>query len=261
MATGRLFATALVYLVNQWLVSRLHKRPLQLITNADGDEDGELRHRFIKVEKTLSGRATEVTFHYVESSAGNGKCVVFLHGFMDTWRLWRHQLASYADRHHLVAFDLKGTGQSSMNYPQRLFPEVHDAGGDYSLDMQAEELVTALDAQGVRYFDLVTLDLGTIIGDILAGKYPERIGHYMRCQQPVVGHFRSSIPQGRILRSRGGARLLTAMLEAVPSSVLRLLYGRTGWPLLDDAMRRTKCRMTDADLEDVNLLFTVGFQY
>jgi hypothetical protein len=75
MATGRLFATALVYLVNQWLVSRLHKRPLQLVTSADGEEDGELRHRFIKVEKTLSGRATEVTFHYVESSAATGNAL------------------------------------------------------------------------------------------------------------------------------------------------------------------------------------------
>jgi pimeloyl-ACP methyl ester carboxylesterase len=136
-----------------------------------------------------------------------------------------------------------------MNYPQRLFPEVNDIGGDYSLEMQAEELVTALDQMGVKHFNLVTLDLGTIIGDILAGKYAERVRGYMRAQQPLVGHFRSSIPQGRILRSRRGARLITAILEGAPGALLRILYGRTGWPLLD-SMKRTKQSMPDEVLKE-----------
>lgn len=250
MITHGLFAVALLYLLSRWLVSLVHRKPLQVVTNTDGEQYGLLVHRYIKVEKTLSGRATEVTFHYVESLARERECIVFLHGYMDTWRLWRHQLAGFANRYHLVAFDLKGTGQSSMNYPQRLFPEVNDPGGDYSLEMQAEELVTALDTLGVQRFNLVTLDLGTIIGDILAGKYPERIRRYMRCQQPLVGHFRSSIPQGRILRSQRGAKLLTATLEAAPGALLHILYGRTGWPVLDRSMKRTKHPMPDAVLED-----------
>lgn len=194
-----------------------------------------------------------MTFHYVESPAQGRECIVFLHGFMDTWRLWRYQLARFAGRYHLLAFDLKGSGQSSMNYPQRLFPEVGDSGGDYALEVQAEELVTALDKLGVQRFNLVTLDLGTIIGDILAGRYPERIVRYMRCQQPLVGHFRSSIPQGRLLRSHRGARLLTALLEAAPGSLLRILYGRTGWRVLDNSMRRTRRPMPDAALREAVL--------
>jgi len=250
MVTRGLFAVVLLYLISQWLVSLVHRKRLQVVTNTDGERDGSLVHRYIKVEKTLSGRTTDVTFHYVESGARERECLVFLHGYMDTWRLWRHQLAYFTERYYLVAFDLKGTGQSSMNYPQRLFPDVNDPGGDYSLDMQAEELVTALDTLGVQHFNLVTLDLGTIIGDILAGKYPERIRRYMRCQQPLVGHFRSSIPQGRILRSQRGARLLTTILEAAPGALLRILYGRTGWLVLDRAMKRTKHSMPDAVLEE-----------
>jgi len=249
MVTRRLFAVALLYLISQWLVSLVRRKPLQIVTHSDGERDGPLVHRYIKVEKTLSGRTTDVTFHYVESGARERECLVFLHGYMDTWRLWRHQLAHFAERYYLVAFDLKGTGQSSMNYPRRLFPEVNDPGGDYSLDMQAEELVTALDALGVQHFTLVTLDLGTIIGDILAGKYPARIRRYMRCQQPLVGHFRSSIPQGRILRSQRGAKLLTTLLEAAPGALLRILYGHTGWPVLDRTMKRTKHSMPDVVLQ------------
>jgi pimeloyl-ACP methyl ester carboxylesterase len=189
-----------------------------------------------------------VNFHYVESPLRQRECIVFLHGFMDTWRVWHRQLAHLGDRYHLIAFDLKGAGQSSMCYPQMLFPEIGDAGGDYSLDTQADELVSALDHLGVRRFTLVTLDLGTIIGDILAGKYPERIQRYLRCQQPLVGHFRSSIPQGRILRSRRGAKRLTSVLEAAPGALLRILYGRTGWRVLDRGMKRSKHPMPDAAL-------------
>ena len=252
------FLVALFYLISQWLLGLVHHKPVHVVRNSDGERDGALTHRYIKVEKTLGGRTTDVAFHYVESSARDGECIVFLHGYMDSWRLWRHQLAHLAhlaqvaqvnDRYYLLAFDLKGAGQSSMNYPQRLFPEVNDAGGDYSLEMQADELVTAFDQMGVKQFNLVTLDLGTIIGDILAGKYPERIRRYMRAQQPLVGHFRSSIPQGRILRSRPGARGLTAILEGAPGALLRILYGRTGWPALD-GFRRTKQSMSDEALQE-----------
>ena len=67
---------------------------------------------------------------------------------------------------------------------------------------------------------------------------------------PLVGHFRSSIPQGRILRTPSGARRLTALLERAPDALIRILYGRTGWPLLDRFMRRTREPMSDALLEE-----------
>ncbi|MCG9892196.1 MAG: hypothetical protein MH252_14105, partial [Thermosynechococcaceae cyanobacterium MS004] len=60
---------------------------------------------------------------------------------MDTWHLWQHQLEFLSDRYYAIAFDLKGCGQSSMTYPRNLFPEVNDPGGDYSLEMQADEIL------------------------------------------------------------------------------------------------------------------------
>jgi pimeloyl-ACP methyl ester carboxylesterase len=250
MISRKLFSAAILYLIGQWLAGLVRRRPLRVVTHADGEQDGPLVHRYIYIDRTLAGRPTSVTFHYVESVAREQECIVFLHGFMDSWRLWRRQLGAFADRYFVIAFDLKGTGQSSKNYPQALFPDVNDAGGDYRLEMQADELTTALDRIGVRRFHLVTLDLGTIIGDILAGLYPERILSYMRCQQPLVGHFQSSIRQGRILRKRRGARIFTAILERSPGALLRILYGRTGWGLLDRDMKRTKDPMPDHALRE-----------
>jgi pimeloyl-ACP methyl ester carboxylesterase len=250
MVTPWLLFVTLLYLVSQWLSSLMRRKPVPVAPHADGEPDGPVIHRYITVEKTVTGRTTDVTFHYVESPATERECIVFLHGFMDTWRLWRQQFAHLTGRYRLLAFDLKGAGQSSKNYPRRLFPEVNDPGGDYSLEMQAEELVTALDQLGVRRFTLVTLDLGTIIGDVLAGQYPAWIVRYIRCQQPLIGHFRSSIPQGHILRNPRGAKLLTAILESAPGGLLRILYGRTGWPVLDRSMKRTKLPMSDAALQE-----------
>jgi pimeloyl-ACP methyl ester carboxylesterase len=191
-----------------------------------------------------------VTFHYVESGNRERECIVFLHGFMDTWQLWCRQLTFLAEHYHVVAFDLKGAGESSMNYPQGLFPGVNERGGDYTLEMQADELATALEKMGVARFNLVTLDLGTIVGDLLAGRYPKKVIRYIRCQQPLVGHFRSSVPQGQILRKPRSARLFTAMLEASPGALLRILYGRTGWARLDRGMRRTKEPMPEKTLRE-----------
>jgi pimeloyl-ACP methyl ester carboxylesterase len=245
MGTQRLFTLALLYIVREWVAGVLHRRLLPVARHAEGEADGILVHRFTSVTKTITGRTTDVTFHYVEAGVRARECVVFLHGFMDTWRVWRRQLAILAERYHVVAFDLKGAGESSMRYPAGLFPDVNEHGGDYTLEMQADELATALEQIGVTSFNLVTLDLGTIIGDILAGRYAKRVIRYVRCQQPLVGHFRSSIPQGRILRKRRGARLLTAMLEEAPGALLRILYGRTGWAVLDRRMRRAKEPMPD----------------
>ncbi|WP_019499600.1 alpha/beta fold hydrolase [Pseudanabaena sp. PCC 6802] len=264
----KLFAIAILYIISRWILSFINRKSLQAIANAEGDFVpnafgccGSLVHRYIRIEKTISGKLTDVKFHYVESADRERECIVFLHGLMDTWRLWQHQLEFLSDRYYAIAFDLKGCGQSSMNYPRNLFPEVNDPGGDYSLEMQADEIVTALETLGIKQFNLVALDLGTIISDILAGKYSDRILRYIRCQQPLVGHFRSSIPQGAILRRKRGARMFAAMLESDPSILLRILYGRTGWSVLDRQMKRTKQPLPDSVLASAVLEASHAFQW
>lgn len=249
MATKGQFAIVILYLVYRWFLSRIESSSQISDRVEDGQSEGNLTHRYIQIKKTLNKATTDVKFHYVESVYRNCECVVFLHGYMDSWKLWQHSLESLAKRYYVVAFDLKGCGQSSMNYPQELFPEVKDPGGDYTLTLQADEIATALDQLGIKRFNLVTLDLGSIIGDLLAGKYCDRIIRYIRCQQPLVGHFRSAIPQGQFLRRKRTARLFTVLMEADASSLLRVLYGRTGWPWLDRKIKRTKQSMPDSVLE------------
>jgi non-heme chloroperoxidase len=51
--------------------------------------------------------------HLVETGSSNGRPIVFIHGFSQSWRVWSRQLASdLAVSHRLVALDLRGHGLS-----------------------------------------------------------------------------------------------------------------------------------------------------
>jgi pimeloyl-ACP methyl ester carboxylesterase len=47
------------------------------------------------------------------AEAGHGPPVLLLHGFPDSWRLWRHQLPALAKAgHRVIAPDLRGFGKT-----------------------------------------------------------------------------------------------------------------------------------------------------
>ena len=56
-------------------------------------------------------RLRDVTLHYV--SAGAGEPVVLLHGWPQTWYMWRKIIPTLAENYRVIAPDLRGLGQSS----------------------------------------------------------------------------------------------------------------------------------------------------
>jgi non-heme chloroperoxidase len=54
-----------------------------------------------------------VRLHVVETGNPGGRPILFIHGFSQCWLVWRRQLNSdLADRHRLVAMDMRGHGLS-----------------------------------------------------------------------------------------------------------------------------------------------------
>jgi len=53
----------------------------------------------------------DVTLHYV--TAGEGPAVVLLHGWPQTWYMWRDVIPGLAQRYRVIAPDLRGLGDSS----------------------------------------------------------------------------------------------------------------------------------------------------
>jgi pimeloyl-ACP methyl ester carboxylesterase len=65
-----------------------------------------------------------VHLHYV--MGGRGEPVVLLHGFAETWYMWRHVMPELAKHHTVIVPDLRGAGDSdkpATGYDKRTLAE------------------------------------------------------------------------------------------------------------------------------------------
>src|SRR5215813_2133812 len=106
---------------------------------------------------------------------GKGPAVVMLHGFGDTGDMWAPLAAVLAKDHTVIVPDLRGMGLSS--YP--------DAG--YDKKTQAQDIARVMDRLNVQKADLVTHDIGNMVGYALAAQYPDRITRWVIIDAPLPG--------------------------------------------------------------------------
>src|SRR5262245_42384581 len=97
---------------------------------------------------------TESTIHV--RVGGKGPAVVMLHGFGDTGDMWAPLAAALVKDHTIIVPDLRGMGLSS--YP--------DTG--YDKKTQAQDIARVMDRLNVQKADLVTHDIGNMVGYALA---------------------------------------------------------------------------------------------
>jgi pimeloyl-ACP methyl ester carboxylesterase len=111
-------------------------------------------------------RARGLDFHYAEAGEGDD-VVLCLHGWPQHWYEWRHLMPALADRHRVLALDLRGFGWS-------------DAPKDgYEKENMADDVLAVLDELGIERVKLVGHDWGGWIGFLLALRAPERIERYL----------------------------------------------------------------------------------
>jgi pimeloyl-ACP methyl ester carboxylesterase len=81
-------------------------------------------------------RLSDVALHYVRG--GSGSPVILLHGWSQTWYEWRHILPALAERHTVIAPDLRGLGDSTKpltGYDKRTVAgDIHELVGLLGLD-------------------------------------------------------------------------------------------------------------------------------
>lgn len=106
---------------------------------------------------------------------GHGPAVVMLHGFGDTGDMWAPAASVLAKDHTVVVPDLRGMGLSA--HP--------DTG--YTKKNQAVDIAGVMDALSIRKADLVTHDIGDMVGYALAVQYPERITKWVVIDAPLPG--------------------------------------------------------------------------
>jgi pimeloyl-ACP methyl ester carboxylesterase len=106
---------------------------------------------------------------------GQGPAVVMLHGFGDTGDMWSPAAAALARNHTVVVPDLRGMGLSA-----------HPDQG-YTKKNQAADIAGVMDALKVQSADLVTHDIGNMVGYALAAQYPTRITKWVVIDAPLPG--------------------------------------------------------------------------
>ncbi|SEO25289.1 Pimeloyl-ACP methyl ester carboxylesterase [Rhodospirillales bacterium URHD0017] len=117
--------------------------------------------------------ADGVTIH--TRVGGAGPAVVMLHGFADTGDMWAPLAAALIGERTVVVPDLRGMGLSS-----------HPAGG-YDKKTQGQDIARVLDKLGIDKADLVTHDIGNMVGYAFAAQFPARVTRWVAMDAPLPG--------------------------------------------------------------------------
>jgi pimeloyl-ACP methyl ester carboxylesterase len=110
---------------------------------------------------------------------GRGSAVLLLHGFGDTGDMWAPLAAELVRDHTVIAPDLRGMGLSA-----------HPRNG-YTKRNQAVDIAGVMDELRVQKADLVTHDIGNMVGYALAAQYPALIASWVVIDAPLpgIGHW------------------------------------------------------------------------
>jgi pimeloyl-ACP methyl ester carboxylesterase len=106
---------------------------------------------------------------------GSGPAVVLLHGYGETGDMWAPLAGRLARDHTVIVPDLRGLGLSSQ------------PPGGYDKKTQGEDVAGALDALKIDKVDLVTHDIGNMVGYAFAAEHPERVKKFVIIDAPLPG--------------------------------------------------------------------------
>ena len=125
-------------------------------------------------EFRTSDIATNGISIYVRSG-GTGPAIILLHGYGETGDMWAPMAVDLARDHTVVVPDLRGMGLSSK-----------PAGG-FDKKTQAGDVAGVLDQLKIDRVDLVTHDIGNMVGYAFAAQYPNRVTRFVPIDAPLPG--------------------------------------------------------------------------
>lgn len=106
---------------------------------------------------------------------GKGPAVVLLHGFGESGDMWGALAAKLVVDHTVIVPDLRGMGLSDR-----------PAKG-YDKKTQGYDIAGVLDALKIGSIDLVTHDIGNMVGYAFAAEHRDRVRHLVEIDAPLPG--------------------------------------------------------------------------
>lgn len=106
---------------------------------------------------------------------GTGPAVVMLHGYGETGDMWAPLAAKLASNHTVIVPDLRGMGLSA-----------HPASG-YDKKTQARDISGVLESLKIAKLELVTHDIGNMVGYAFIAQDPSRVTKFAILDAPIPG--------------------------------------------------------------------------
>lgn len=123
--------------------------------------------------QTAEISAGDATIHV--RVGGKGPAVVLLHGYGETGDMWAPMAADLARDHLVIVPDLRGLGLSSK------------PPGGYDKKTQAGDLTAVLNHYKVKQVDLVTHDIGNMVGFAFAAQNRSLVRRFVLIDAPLPG--------------------------------------------------------------------------
>ena len=131
--------------------------------------------------------------HY--EALGRGRPLIFLHGWLGSWRYWMTTMDNLSDRYRTYAFDLWGFGDTDRN-AQR-----------YDIESYVSLLDQFMEQLGIMSASIVGHSLGAAVAVLAAMQWPDRIERVMAVSAPLaIGNVTKR------LMATGGSSLLDRVL-------------------------------------------------
>ena len=134
---------------------------------------------FAQAPQSKFAEVNGIRLHYL--IAGKGDPVVLLHGYAESSHMWLPLIAKLADKHAVIAPDLRGFGQSAA-------PE-----DGYTKAAMARDIHALVKSLGYGRIRLVGHDIGLMVAYAYAAQYPDDVDRLvlMEAFLPGVGDWNS----------------------------------------------------------------------
>ncbi len=170
-------------------------------------------------------------FHY--EVIGRGRPVLFLHGWMGSWRYWLPTMRALSDQYRTYSFNFAGFGGSNTN------------GGRLGIDYYADQVMRFLDTMGIERVMLVGHSMGGMVALKTALDHPRRIGRLVTVGAPISGTSLSWLLK---LTSRPELARTFVRMPQLRRFMFRRFLGETADPaeyeILDDSEKSTSATLS-----------------
>lgn len=110
--------------------------------------------------------------HY--EAFGRGRPVLFLHGWLGSWRYWMPAMESISDKYRTYALDLWGFGDSDKSKPR------------YQISDYVALINYFTENMGIREAPIIGHSLGATIALDYTARYPDRVNKVMAVSLPIT---------------------------------------------------------------------------